>query len=145
MGILRQHHSAHIKSTNIRETYMIRSLRSPLALALLLALAACQQQSTPPAATSAPVKPAATAAPLATADSVGVPECDDYLNKYQACVDSKVPEAARGALKQSLDQTRAAWRTAAANPGGREGLAMACKQAREASKASMSAYGCTDL
>ena len=72
----------------------------------LLALAACQQ-SAPPATTSAPAKPAATA-PQATADSVGIPECDDYLNKYQACVESKVPEAARGALKQSIDQTRAA-------------------------------------
>ena len=121
---------------------MIRSFRNPLALALMLALAACQQ-SAPPAATSAPAKPAA--APLATADSVGVPECDDYLNKYQACVEGKVPEAARGALKLSIDQTRAVWRTAAANPASKEGLATACKQAREASKTSMSAYGCTDL
>src|SRR6185369_11823991 len=90
---------------------MIRTLRVPLALALLAALAACQQQSAPPPAAAAPAKPAAatpapaapamTAAPTATADSVGVPECDDYLNKYQACVDSKVPEASRAALKQS--------------------------------------------
>jgi hypothetical protein len=74
-----------------------------------------------------------------------VAECDDYLNKYQACVDSKVPEAARAGLKQSLDQTRAAWRTAAANPGGKEGLAAACKQMRDGAKASMGAYGCTDF
>jgi hypothetical protein len=119
---------------------MIRSLRNPLALALLLALAACQQSS-PPATTTAPAKAAA----VATADSVGIPECDDYLTKYQACVQSKVPEAARGALKQSIDQTRAAWRTAAGNPGGKEGLAAACKQARDASKTAMAAYGCTDM
>ena len=122
---------------------MIRSLRNPLGLALLLALGACQQ-SAPPATTAAPAKPAA-AAPLATADSVGIPECDDYLTKYQACVESKVPDAARGALKQSIDQTRAAWRTAAGNPGGKEGLAAACKQARDASKTAMAAYGCTDM
>ena len=122
---------------------MIRSLRNPLALALLLTLTACQQ-SAPPATTSAPAKPAA-AAPMATADSVGIPECDDYLTKYQACVESKVPEAARGALKLSIDQTRAAWRTAAANPAAKEGLATACKQARDATKTSMSAYGCTDM
>jgi hypothetical protein len=121
---------------------MIGSLRNPLALALLLALAACQQ-SAPPATTSAPAKPAA--APLATTDSVGVPECDDYLNKYQACVENRVPEAARGTLKLSIDQTRAVWRLAAANPGGKEGLATACKQARDASKTAMAAYGCTDL
>ena len=122
---------------------MISSIRNPLALALLLTLAACQQ-SAPPAATSAPAKPAATA-PLVTADSVGVPECDDYLSKYQACVDSKVPDAARVALKLSIDQTRAAWRTAATAPAAKEGLATACKQAREATRTSMSAYGCTDM
>ena len=121
---------------------MIGSLRHPLTLALLLALSACQQ-SAPPATTSAPAKSAA--APVATADSVGIPECDDYLTKYQACVQSKVPEAARGALKQSIDQTRAAWRTAAGTPGGKEGLAAACKQARDGSKAAMAAYGCTDM
>jgi len=141
---------------------MIRTLRIPLALALLAALAACQQQSAPPPAAAAPAKPAAatpapatpaatpaapamTAAPTATADSVGVPECDDYLNKYQACVDSKVPEASRAALKQSLDQTRGAWRAALASPGAKEGLATACKQAHDAAKASMGAYGCSDF
>jgi hypothetical protein len=85
-----------------------------------------------------------TAAP-ATADNVGIAECDDYLTKYQACVDSKVPEGARAALKQSLDQTRAAWRTTLASPGGKDSLAAACKQMHDASKASMSAYGCTDF
>lgn len=125
------------------KTMMIRSC-SLLALAAALTLAACQQQSAPPATTAAPA-PKATAAPAATADSIGVAECDDYLNKYQACVESKVPETARAMLKQSLDQTRASWRTAAAAPGGKESLATACKQAREASKASMSAYGCTDF
>lgn len=128
---------------------MLRNFsRHTLAVALMLTLAACQQQSaTPPAAkASAPATPPAAAAPaVATADSVGVPECDDYLNKYQACVDSKVPEAARAAMKQSLDQTRGAWRSALATPGGKEGMAAACKQARDAAKASMGAYGCTDF
>jgi len=73
------------------------------------------------------------------------PECDDYLSKYQACVDSKVPEAARAGMKQALDQTRGAWRAALATPGGKEGMAAACKQARDAAKTSMSAYGCTDF
>src|SRR4051812_4831546 len=114
---------------------MMRKLRAPLALTIALVLAACQQSAPPqtaaapsrapaatPAAAPAAAAPAMTAAP-ATADTVGVAECDDYLAKYQACVDSKVPEGARAALKQSLDQTRAAWRTTLASPGGKEGLA----------------------
>lgn len=124
---------------------MFRRLpRHTLALAMMFTLAACQQQQSPtaPAASAAASAPAPAAAP---ADSVGVPECDEYLNKYQACVDSKVPEAARAAMKQSLDQTRGAWRSALATPGGKEGMAAACKQARDAAKASMGAYGCTDF
>jgi len=124
-------------------------------------LTACQQQapSTPAAQTGAPAQRAATPAtppaatpPAATppasaavADSTGVPECDDYLSKYQACVDSKVPEAARAALRQSLDQTRAAWRSAMTTPGGKNGMAAACTQARDAAKTSMAAYGCTNF
>ena len=134
---------------------MIRTVRIPLALALIVALAACQQQSAPPQpakpaapapAAPAPAAPApAATAAVPTADSVGVPECDEYLNKYQACVDAKVPESARAAFRQSLDQTRGAWRTALATPGGKEGLSAACKQARDAAKTSMAAYGCSDF
>ena len=125
-----------------------------LALGLSLVLAACQQQSAPPTVTPAAVPaatPAATrgaapaAAPAATASSIGIAECDDYLNKYQACVESKVPAGTRAALIQSLDQTRAAWRTTLAVPGGKESLATACKQMRDATRASMSAYGCSDF
>ena len=128
---------------------MLRKSQALLALCLVLALSACQQQSAPTAAPAASAPPARAATPAAaapaTADSVGVPECDEYLNKYQACVDSKVPEAARAAFRQSLDQTRGAWRTALTTPGAKEGLASACKQARDATRASMSAYGCTDF
>jgi len=127
-----------------------------LASAIALMLAACQQQapSTPAAQTGASAQRAATPAtpPAATppasatvADSTGVPECDDYLSKYQACVDSKVPEAARATLRQSLDQTRAAWRSAMTTPGGKNGMAAACTQARDAAKTSMAAYGCTNF
>lgn len=120
--------------------------RAPLAL-VLLALAACQQQAAPPATTAAPATatPAAPAAVAANSDNIGIPECDDFLNKYHACLSSKVPEAARATLQQSLDQTRNAWRAAMNTPGGKEGLATACKQAHDSSKTSMAAYGCTDF
>ena len=133
-----------------------------LAAAITLTLAACQQQapSAPPAQTAAPAPrtaaPAAppTAAPASApaapaaapvADSTGVAECDDYLSKYQACVDSRVPEASRAAFRQSLEQTRAAWRSAVATPGGKNGLTALCTQARDAAKTSMAAYGCSNF
>lgn len=72
----------------------------------------------------------------------GVAECDQYVKKYLACVDSKVPEAARAMVRQSLDQTKASWKQAAATPQGKAGLASACTQADANSKQAMQAYGC---
>lgn len=117
---------------------MKKHLLFTLALTATISLLGCNKS--PQQADSKPETKA-----VATADSVGVPECDDYLNRYKACLTSKVPEAARTALNQSLEQTRAAWRSAAANAGAKEALASTCKQSREALKASLSAYGCTDL
>ncbi|MEJ7577762.1 MAG: hypothetical protein WKF74_12255 [Pyrinomonadaceae bacterium] len=75
-------------------------------------------------------------------DQIGVAECDDYLRKYESCLSDKIPEAARASLRSSLDATRASWRSAAATPEGRAGLAQACRTARDVARQTMSAYGC---
>lgn len=93
----------------------------------------------------APAAKPAAAAPASTAQAAGdfgVPECDQYVKKYLACLDGKVPEAARGMLRQSFEQSQQAWKNAAATPQGRAGLASACTQAEAAAKQSMQAYGC---
>ena len=125
-----------------------------LVSALALGLFACGggEKAAPPPAQAAAAPAAAapaggapassSAASIATAE-FGVPECDDYLAKYLACVDSKVPEAARAMVRQQLDQTKAAWKQAASTPQGKAGLAMGCKQALDAAKTSMAAYGCS--
>src|SRR5215471_6521736 len=46
----------------------------------------------------------------ASAEKIGVPECDDFLAKYDACVTGKVPEAARAQYEASLKQWRDSWR-----------------------------------
>ena len=123
--------------------------RSTLAVVSLLALglAACGGTKQD---TAAPAKPAATttqqAAPATTTAAVsdfGVPECDDYINKYLACIDSKVPEAGRAMVRQQLEATKAQWKQAASTPQGKQGLAMGCKAASDAAKQAMAAYGCT--
>jgi len=76
-------------------------------------------------------------------DKIGVPECDEYIAKYEACVNSKVPEAMRATVKGSMETARKMWRDAAATPQGKAGLAQACKQALETAKTSMSSYGCS--
>src|SRR5262249_13016405 len=122
--------------------------RVPLAMLLLLGIGCGgaekpAAQAPPPAKAPAPAPAAAKAAAAAAAGAeFGVPECDDYMHKYVACVDSKVPEAGRAAMRQGLEQTKAAWKTAAATPQGKAGLAMGCTQALQAAKQMMSAYGC---
>jgi hypothetical protein len=124
---------------------MSLSLRPLLPLAFIGVLAACGHETAPTSSTTA--APATTTAPVAvaSADSVGIPECDDYLSRYETCVSSKVPEAAKAGLQQSLTQMRTAWKAAAATDAGKQGLAQACKQAHDGAKAMMQQYGCTDF
>lgn len=75
-------------------------------------------------------------------DSIGVPECDDYIAKYEKCVNDKVPEMARAPMKDAFDKLRTSWKSAAATPEGKSALASGCKQALDAAKASMGSYGC---
>lgn len=145
-------------------TKLTKVLFFNIAAMMIFALAGCS--STTPTNTAANAKPAenkattapaenkaATTAPAdnkaadaktetASADSIGVPECDEYIKKYEACVMSKVPEAMRATFKNSLDQSRTAWKAAAANPQSKATLGAACKQAHETAKSSLAAYSC---
>lgn len=78
----------------------------------------------------------------ATGDKIGVPECDEYIEKYEACVFSKVPEAMRETFKSSFEQSRKAWKEAAASPQAKASLASSCKTALETAKQSLAAYKC---
>jgi hypothetical protein len=87
--------------------------------------------------------PAATApASTASGDKIGVPECDDYLTKYETCVASKVPAAMRAQYEATLATTRKSWRDLAANPQTKATLAQACKTATESARQTMKAVGC---
>lgn len=84
----------------------------------------------------------ATTTTSGSGDKIGIAECDDYLDKYEACLSTKVPEAARAQYKSALAQTRASWKQIASTPQGKSGLAMACKLATDQTKAAMKTYGC---
>jgi hypothetical protein len=84
----------------------------------------------------------ATTTNSGSGDKIGVAECDDYLAKYEACLTTKVPEAARAQFNSALAQTRSSWRQIASTPQGKAGLAQACKMATEQTKTAMKPYGC---
>src|SRR5438094_2825790 len=73
-------------------------------------------------------------------EKIGVPECDDFIAKYDACVSSKVPEAARAQFRNALGQWRESWRKLAANPQGRARLVSVCRQAAEQQAAALKTY-----
>ena len=80
---------------------------------------------------------------VANAQSTGIAACDEFLTKYDACVGSKVPEAQRATFKMQIDQTRKAWVDMAKNPSTKATMESTCKQTMDATKASLTAYGCS--
>jgi len=94
--------------------------------------------STPATTTSTPATSTTSAG-----DKIGVPECDDFIAKYEACVSGKVPELARAQFQGAVKQWKDSWKKLAENPATKGSLAAACKQAREQQEAALKTYGCT--
>jgi hypothetical protein len=95
--------------------------------------------SSPATTTSNP----ATTTTASAGDKIGVPECDDFIAKYEACVSGKVPEMARAQFQSMLKTWRTEWKKAADNPQTKAALAQGCKMSAEQANASMKAYGCS--
>ena len=87
--------------------------------------------------------PATTTSTTSAGDKIGVPECDDFIAKYEACVSGKVPELARAQFQGAVKQWKDSWKKLAENPATKGSLAAACKQAREQQEAALKTYGCT--
>ena len=78
-----------------------------------------------------------------TGDKIGVPECDDFIAKYESCVSGKVPEIARAQYQSTVKQWKESWKKLAENPQTKGSLVAACKQAREQQEAALKSFGCT--
>ena len=95
----------------------------------------------PPAAggSAAPTEGSAAAAPAGGGGGGDLPaECNDYKAAIEALAKcDKLPQATRDALKQSYEQTSAAWANIPAE--GKAALGTACKSAADAVKQSAAA------
>ncbi|HEV2835322.1 MAG TPA: hypothetical protein VGW58_08400 [Pyrinomonadaceae bacterium] len=129
---------------------MSRTLLVMFCLAVGLMVLACGNPTNRNAATtttaSAPAaSPAASAAATVTAsaDQIGVPECDSFLTAYENCVKTKVPEASRAQFQTGMNTWRTEWKKLAANPQTKAGLVSACKTHLANARTQMKAYNCT--
>ena len=122
----------------------------PLCVAIGLLLVACgktevtvnNNSSASPATRTTPASTPATVAST-TGEKIGVPECDNFIAAYDACLSSKVPETARAQYKTAIEQWRKSWHQLATNPSTRASLAQACKTSAEQARVSMKSYNCT--
>jgi hypothetical protein len=129
---------------------MKKRILLPLCVVFGLLLVACgktevtvnHNASASPATKTSPALTPATTASTA-GGKIGVPECDEFIAAYDACVSSKVPEVARAQYKTSIEQWRTSWRQLAANPSTKATLAQVCKQSAEQARVSMKSYNCT--
>lgn len=81
----------------------------------------------------------------ASTDSVGVPECDEYIKKYEACL-TKIAEKApqvQSTLKTTFEQQRNGLKQSASTDQGKAMLPTQCKQMMETSKQATAAYSCS--
>ena len=106
-----------------------------------------ESTSDKPVNTMANVKPPVKTDDTLTADTsksgkIGVAECDEYLEKYEACVNSKVPEADRAALISPMETMRKGWKNASTNEKAKTALADGCKVALTTAKESLSKFSC---
>ena len=130
---------------------MSRSLLLVSCLVIGLLVLACSKQETNrnetnrSAATNsaAPASASPVATVNASAEAVGVPECDKFISEYEACVTTKVPEQARAQFNAAVKTWRTEWKKLAANPQTKAGLVTACKTQLEAARTQMKAYNCT--
>ena len=120
-------------------------MRSTIILCIVMAFA-CETKEHANAELDA-LKKAQAAANKASAhargpeDEIGIAECDEYIRKYDACLE-KVPDEAQARLRTSLGAQRKQWRAAAKDSFARDGAADQCRSAIATAKQSMAAYGC---
>lgn len=77
----------------------------------------------------------------ASAATIGIAECDEYVEKQGACI-SKYPEAAQATARELFQASIRAWKGLAVEGPAREQVVQLCKFTLEAARQQGAAYGC---
>src|SRR5712691_11306216 len=67
-------------------------------------------------------------------EELGIPECDNYIRKYEACLADKVPAEAQTRLRKELDDQVKQWRASANDTFARANVADQCRSALAVAK-----------
>lgn len=74
---------------------------------------------------------------------IGVALCDQYVKDYLACIEAKVPEDQREALRRVVHENHSSWSRMKDNsPASAQGLQTGCRIAREQAKRETESFGC---
>ncbi|MFT7562189.1 MAG: PBP1b-binding outer membrane lipoprotein LpoB [Flavobacteriales bacterium] len=139
---------------------MLKKLSLLSLSALFLVLVGCDSKTADSVAVEeAPVAEVSTAAEAPTAEAtatkaaeapvvaetaseeIGVAECDAYVSKYKACINS-VSGAAAAAAQGGLDMMVDSWKKSLEAGTPADALGKGCQMASDSAKTSMEAMGC---
>ena len=81
------------------------------------------------------------AATVSSSEKIGIPECDDFIAKYNACISDHVPEAKKVEYKENIDAFARTWKQMTAN-ADKNVVAAACKRNSEMTREKMKQFGC---
>ena len=81
------------------------------------------------------------AATTTSSEKIGIPECDDFIAKYNTCISDHVPEAKKAEYKENIDAFARTWKQLMAN-SDRSTVAAACKRHSEMARENMKSFGC---
>lgn len=85
--------------------------------------------------------PGADVVELERHGAIGIPECDEYIDKYTRCIEENMPKAAGELTLKAVQQSIDAWKQAATGPAA-ETLALTCKNALSTARRATAAMGC---
>lgn len=78
----------------------------------------------------------------ATAEKIGIAECDEFVAKYETCISDHVPDKEKRQYQENIDMWRRLWRDMAAKSDDKPGLAKVCKRKIEEAREAMQSFKC---
>ena len=81
------------------------------------------------------------ATPTTSSEKIGIPECDDFIAKYNSCISDHVPAAKKAEYKENIDAFARTWKQLMAN-SDKSTVAAACKRHSDMARENMKSFGC---